>query len=96
MSAFKTHFPIKAVRTDVIATQVEQNTFAIELESTDAFEKDRDPKHETVSSMREPGLIIQKTKTQGWVILNEGNFDLDQNDLQELGKAIERDYEGLL
>ena len=89
MRAFKTHFPVKGVRTDVTATQVEENMFAIELESADAFEEDRDPKRETLASMKEPGMIVQKTKSQNWIILNEGSFNLDQEDLMELGKAIE-------
>ena len=96
MPAFKTHFPVKGVRTDVTVTQVEDNLFAIELESTNAFDEDKDPKNETVVSQKEPNLIVQKTKTSGWVILDEGSFDLDHNDLQELGKAIENDYPGLL
>ena len=95
MQAFKTHFPIKGVRTDVTVTPVEANTFAIELESADAFEEDRDPKRETIASMNEPNMIVQKTKTQEWIILNEGNFNLNQDDLQELGKAIEENSPNL-
>lgn len=89
MPAFKTHFPVKGVRTDVTVTPIEENMFAIELESADAFEEDKDPKRETISSVKEPNLIVQKTKTQDWIILNQGSFDLSQNDLKELGKAIE-------
>ena len=96
MQAFKTHFPIKGVRTDVTVTPVEDNMFAIELESADAFEEDRDPKRETVSSMKAPNLIVQRTKTQGWLILDEGTFNLNDEDLQELGKAIENNSPGLL
>jgi hypothetical protein len=96
MQAFKTHFPVKGVRTDVTVTQVEDTMFAIELESADAFEEDKDPKRETVASMKEPSMIVQKTKNQGWLILNEGSFDLNENDLQELGKAIENNAPGLL
>jgi hypothetical protein len=96
MQAFKTHFPVKGVRTDVTVTPVDDNTFAIELESVDVFDEDRDPKKETVASMKEPNMIVQKTKTQGWLILNEGSFDLDQNDLDALGKAIENNAPGLI
>ncbi|MGV3508002.1 MAG: hypothetical protein ACO1N7_01840 [Sphingobacteriaceae bacterium] len=96
MQAFKTHFPVKGVRTDITVTPVENNMFAVELESADAFEEDRDPKKETVSSMNPPNMIVQKTKTQGWVILDEGTFNLNDEDLQALGKAIEDDSPGLV
>jgi hypothetical protein len=96
MRAFRTHFPIKGVRTDVRITPVEENMFAVELESADAFEQDLDPKQETVASMKEPGMIVQRTKTQGWLILNEGSFDLNDEDLQELGKAIESNSPNLV
>ena len=96
MQAFKTHFPIKGVRTDVTVIPVEGNTFAIELESADAFEEDKNPKHETVASMKEPNMIVQKTKTQDWIILDEGTFELNQEDLQELGKAIENNSPNLI
>ena len=96
MQAFKTHFPIKGIRTDVTVTPVEKNMFAIELESADAFEKDRDPKKETVSSMNPPNMIIQRTKSQDWIILDEGTFNLNQEDLQELGRAIENNSPGLM
>lgn len=89
MQAFKTHFPVKGVRTDVTVRPLEDNLFAIELESADAFEEDRDPKKETVASLKEANMIVQKTKTQDWIILDEGTFNLNQEDLQELGKAIE-------
>lgn len=96
MQAFKTHFPVKGVRTDVTVTPVEDNTFAIELESADAFEEDRDPKRETVASMKEPGTIVQKTKSQDWIILQEGSFKLNEEDLQGLGKAIEENSPNLI
>lgn len=96
MQAFKTHFPVKGVRTDVTVTPVEDNMFAIELESADAFEEDRDPKRETIASMKEPNMIVQRTKTQGWIILDEGTFNLNQEDLQELGKAIENNSPNLI
>ncbi|HEY0053926.1 MAG TPA: hypothetical protein VGB63_01105 [Pedobacter sp.] len=96
MQAFKTHFPVKGVRTDVTVTPVEENMFAIELESADAFEEDRDPKHETLAGMKEPSMIVQKTKSQDWVILNEGSLNLDQEDLAELGRAIENNSSNLV
>ncbi|KAA8483371.1 hypothetical protein BDE36_2704 [Arcticibacter tournemirensis] len=89
MPSFRTHFPVKNVRTDVIVTPVEDHTFTIELESTDAFDEDTDPKHETVSSRNAPNLIVQKTKTKGWVILQPGTFDLNNEEVQALGRAIE-------
>lgn len=96
MQAFKTHFPIKGVRTDVTVTPVETNMFAIELESLDAFEEFTDPKKETFSSKKPPNMIVQKTKSQDWIILDEGSFNLSQEDLQELGKAIENNSPGLV
>lgn len=89
MPSFKTHFPIKGIRTDVTVTSLDEDMFAVELESADAFDNDKDPRRETISSVKEPNLIIQKTRTQDWVILKEGSFDLDHQDLKELGKAIE-------
>jgi len=96
MLGFKTHFPIKGARTDVIITPFEKHMFAIELESTDPFEADRNPKSETVASQKPPHLIVQKTSTKGWVILDQGSFDLNDEDLQALGRAIENDSEGLV
>ena len=96
MRAFKTHFPVKGVRTDVTVTQVEESMFTIELESADPFEEDRDPKHESLSGRKEPGMIVQKTKSQDWIILNEGSLNLDQEDLVKLGKAIESDSPNLI
>lgn len=96
MPAFKTHFPLKGVRTDVTVTPVENNMFAIELESANAFDEDKDPKNETVVSQKPPNLIVQKTKNSNWVILDEGSFDLNQDDLQALGRAIENDSASLI
>jgi len=88
MPSFKTHFPIKGVRTDVTITPLEDNIFSIELESTDAFDEDKNPKSETVASKNAPNLLVQKSKT-GWAILDEGSFDLNSEDLKALGNAIE-------
>ena len=96
MPGFKTHFPVKGVRTDVQVTPVENNMFAIELESSNAFDEDTDPKNTTIASQKPPNLIVQKTKTGGWVILDQGTFDLNNEDLQALGKAIENDSSGLI
>jgi len=96
MPGFRTHFPIKGVRTDIRVTPVEDSMFAIEIESTDAFDSDRDPKNETVASEKPPALIVQKTKTNNWVILDEGDFDLNAEDLKALGMAIENDSVGLI
>ncbi len=89
MPSFRTHFPVKNVRTDVVVTPLEDHCFAIELESTDAFDEDKDPKKETVSSINPPDLIVQKTKTKGWVILQSGTFDLTDDEVQALGSAVE-------
>ena len=96
MAAFKTYFPIKGVRTDVSIRAIEDRCFSIELETTDAFNEDTDPKNETLSSVNEPSLIVQKTITGGWVILNEGSFDLNHDDLQSLGRAIEKNFKQAL
>lgn len=89
MPSFRTHFLVKNVRTDVVITPLEDNCYAIELESTDAFDEDRDPKKQTVSGMKQPDLIVQKTSAQRWVIIQPGSFDLSGDDLKALGKAIE-------
>lgn len=89
MQAFKTHFKIKGVRTDVTVKPLEENMFGIELESADAFDEDTDPKKETLSGAKPPNLIVQKTKSQEWIIINEGSFNLNEEDITELGKAIE-------
>jgi hypothetical protein len=96
MPSFRTHFPIRGLRHDVVVTPVEDNLFSVQLESTDAFDPDTRPGEETVASRKEPNLVVQKTKTGGWVILDEGTFDLDQDDLQALGRAIENDSGKLL
>ena len=96
MTGFRTHFPIKGVRTDVVITPVENHMFAVELESTDAFDEETDPKNKTIASQNAPNLIVQKTKTGNWLILDEGSFNLNDEDLQALGKAIERDSPGLI
>ncbi|WP_207533267.1 hypothetical protein [Desertivirga arenae] len=88
MPGFKTHFPIKGVRTDVTITPLEDNIFSIALESTDAFDEDTNPRSETVASRNVPNLLVQKTKN-GWAIMDEGTFDLNSEDLKALGNAIE-------
>jgi hypothetical protein len=88
MRAFKTNFPIKGVPTFVQITQLEDGSFAVELEST-GMEEDTDPTKETVASKRMPDLIVQHTKNGSWMILDEGSFNLNQEDLQALGRAIE-------
>ena len=92
MPSIRTHFPVKNIRTDVVVHPVEEHTFAVELESTDAFDADKDPKNETVASIKPPNLIVQKTRTKGWVILQEGTFDLTHDEVQALGAAIENNY----
>ena len=89
MPDFRTYFPVKGVRTDVVVTPLEDNCFAIELESTDVFDEEKDPKNQTVASKKAPNMIIQKTKTKGWVILQPGTFDLSFEETQALGSAIE-------
>lgn len=89
MPSFRTYFSLKNARTDVVVTPLEDHCFGIELESTDVFDEDRDPKKQTISSMKPPLLIVQKTKTKGWVILQSGSMELTNQDLQALGRAIE-------
>jgi|GEM_PF-964069 len=96
MQSFKTHFPIRGIRTDVTVTPVDDNMFSIELESADAFAEETDPKKETFASRNPPNLIVQKTKSQDWIILNEGTFNLNQEDLKALGKVIENNSVGPL
>ncbi len=96
MPGFRSHFPLKGVRTDIQVTPVENNMFAIELESTNAFDEEKNPRSSTVASQRPPNLIVQKTKNGGWVILDQGTFDLNDADLQALGRAIEQDSSGLI
>ncbi|WP_207426232.1 hypothetical protein [Pedobacter sp. SYSU D00535] len=96
MAGFRTHFLLKGVRTDVHVNQVEDSLFAIELESANAFDEEKDPKNTTIASQRPPNLIVQKTKTEGWVILDQGSFELNHEDLQALGRAIENDAPGLI
>ncbi len=89
MPSFRTHFVVKGSRIDIKVTPVEDNCFVIEKETSDAFDESSDPKKETVASRKEPGMIVQKTKSNEWVILDQKAFELDQKDLKELGKAIE-------
>ncbi len=95
MRAFKTNFPIKVVPTFIQVTQLDDGSFAIELEST-GMEEDTDPTKETFASKKAPDLIVQHTKNGSWMILDEGSFNLTHEDLQALGRAIETNSPNLV
>lgn len=95
MRSFKINFPRQGVPTFVTVTQLEDGSFAVKLEST-GMDEDTDPKKETVAAMKAPDLIVQHTKNGNWIILDQGNFELDDKDLQGLGRAIENNAPGLV
>ena len=95
MQGFKTYFPKNGHRTDITVTPLEHDCFGIELEST-GMEEDRDPTKETFAAMKAPDLVVQKTHTGDWVIIDQGTFELDAEDLKALGRAIEKDSPGLI
>lgn len=89
MRSFKINFPVKGVQTFVTVTQLDDGTFSVELEST-GMDDDKDPSRETVAARRRPDLLVQHTKNGTWIIISgEGEFDLNNEDLQSLGRAIE-------
>ena len=95
MRAFKTNFPIKGVSTFVTITQLDDGTFSIELEGT-GMDEDKAPGKETVAARRTPDLLVQHTKNGTWIILDQGTFDLNNEDLQALGRAIENNSPNLV
>jgi len=95
MRSFKTNFPIKGIPTFVTVTQLDDGTFSVQLEST-GMEEDIDPVKETVSARRNPDLLVQHTKNGTWIILEQGTFDLNNEDLQALGHAIEDNTPNLI
>ncbi|WP_423145966.1 hypothetical protein [Rubrolithibacter danxiaensis] len=95
MRSFKTNFPIDGVPTFVTVIQMEDGSFSVELEST-GMDEDKDPKKETVAAMRTPDLLVQHTKNGTWIILDQGTFDLNNEDLQALGRAIENNSPNLI
>jgi hypothetical protein len=95
MRAFKTHFPINGVTTFVTVTQLEDGTFSVVLEST-GMDEDTDPTKETIASIRGHDLLVQHTKNGTWIILDQGTFELNNEDLQGLGRAIENNSPNLV
>ena len=95
MRSFRINFPVKGVQTFVTVTQLEGDSFTIKLEST-GMDESTDPTKETVAARSAPDLIVQKTKNGTWIILDEGAFNLDAQDLQALGKAIENNSPNLI
>lgn len=93
MLAFKTYFPIKGIRTDVTVTPLDNDCFGVELETT-GMSEETDPAKETHAAMRSPDLVVQHTAKGQWMILDEGSFDLNDEDLQALGRAIEHHSKG--
>jgi hypothetical protein len=95
MRAFKTNFPIKGVPTFVTVTQLEDGTFSVELEGT-GMDEDKDPRKETIAARRIPDLLVQHTRNGTWLILDQGTFDLNDEDLQALGRSIENNSPNLV
>ena len=89
MPGFKTYFPVKGIRTDVTITSLEDNIYAIELESTDVFDEATTPGKQSIASNKAPKLMVQKTKNNWAILFDDIGFDLDQEDLKALGSAIE-------
>lgn len=93
MRSFKTNFPIKGVPTFVTVTQLDDGTFSIQLESTGMEEY---PEKETAAARPNPDLLVQHTKNGTWIILEQGTFELNNEDLQALGHAIEESTPNLI
>lgn len=89
MPGFKTYFPVKGRRTDVTITPLEDNIFAVELESTDVFDDDTAPGKQSIASNKAPKLLIQRSRTNWAILLDELDLDLGNEDLKALGSAIE-------
>lgn len=89
MRSFKINFPVKGIPTFVTVTKLDGGTFSVELEST-GMDEDKDPRKETVAARRKPDMLVQHTKNGTWIMISgEGEFDLNTEDLQALGRAIE-------
>ncbi|MDF3077410.1 MAG: hypothetical protein K0S09_1299 [Sphingobacteriaceae bacterium] len=88
MNGFKTHFLQNGHRTDVSITPLDNDCFGVELERT-GMDEERDPTNETHAAMRSPDMVVQHTKNGHWLILDQGTFELNDGDLQNLGRAIE-------
>ena len=88
MNGFKTHFLQNGRRTDISVSPLDNNCFGIRLEST-GMDEGLDPTKETHAAMHAPDLIVQHTKNGQWMIMDQGTFELNDEDLQALGRAIE-------
>ena len=96
MRSFKINFPVKGVPTFVTVTKLDDGTFSVELEST-GMDEDKDPRKETIAARRIPDLLVQHTKNGTWIIISgQGDFDLNTEDLQSLGRAIEDNAPNLI
>lgn len=92
MRTIRTHFLYKNIRTDIVVTLVEDKTFAVDLESTDVFDDNLNLKQSETTSATAPGMIIQKTRSNEWLVLQPGDWDLNHKEVQTLGRAIESSF----
>lgn len=93
MRSFRISFLLKGVSTFVTVTQLEDGTFSIQLERT-GMDEDQDKK--TTAVRPGPDLLVQHTKNGTWIILEQGTFELNNEDLQALGHAIEDNTPNLI
>ncbi len=92
MRTIRTHFLRDNIRQDVLVTLVEEKTFAVNLESTDIFDDTLMPNAPITAGVKSPDLIIQKTKTNEWIALQDEEWKLSQEETQALGHAIENSF----
>lgn len=85
METFTTQFEMAGTRTNVSVEVLTKGRFGFTLHLSDSFEGD-----ELVPGQRD-GIIVQDSKG-AWQLEGQSAVALSRDDLENLGKAIERDY----
>ena len=87
MEKFVTQFTMSGVKTDVTVGIISENEFSFVTHLSDEFEGG-----ELTPTDDERDAIIKRNKKGQWEIIGESKIHLSEEDVQNLGLAIERDY----
>lgn len=67
-------------------TALEERVFAIHAEPLETS-----PAESNAQVPQAPDLLLQRTKTGNWTVLEEGSFTLNAQELKRLGRSIEQE-----
>ncbi len=86
METFKTQFEMQSVLTNVTVEELAQNTYGCIINLTDFFEGGELP-----VTQHEHDIVIKRSISGEWEVVGEPKVKLAEDDIQNLGNAIEVD-----